>query len=61
MLNFICITVVCVQQYLGTGHITASDKRLLIWNGSRHDYVCLKTAHIYGCRRINLETDYWYR
>jgi hypothetical protein len=63
MLNFICTTVVCVQQYLGTGYIQASHGQRFIWNGSNQDYVCattssMQTYNIYNCNRIELSKAY---
>jgi hypothetical protein len=45
---------VCIQQYLGTGYITAIDGQRFIWDGSNQDYQCSGAANIYSCSRINL-------
>jgi len=54
MLNFICTTAVCIQQYLGTGYITFSDGQRFIWNGSNQDYACTGTSRVYHCAPIQL-------
>ena len=54
MLNFICTTAVCIQQYLGTGYITAIDGQRFIWDGFNQDYLCSGAANIYSCSRIEL-------
>jgi hypothetical protein len=58
MINFICTTAVCVQQYLGTGYIPVSDGQRFIWDGFNQDYVCAATSNIYTCSRINLPQLY---
>jgi hypothetical protein len=58
MLNFICTTVVCVQQYLGTGYIKFSDGQRFIWDGFNADYVCTGTSNIYYCERIQLPQNF---
>jgi len=61
MLNFICMTAVCVQQYLGTGYVLTSDGQRFIWDGFSKDYVCTNYSNIYQCASIQLPTIYWYR
>jgi hypothetical protein len=60
MLNFICTTMVCVQQYLSIGGIVVSDGQRFIWDGFNGDYICTSSSNIYQCSRITLPT-YWYR
>jgi hypothetical protein len=54
MLNFICTTAVCIQQYLGTGYVSISDRQRFIWDGSNHDYACTHASYVYNCKRIKL-------
>jgi hypothetical protein len=61
MFNFICTTVVCIQQYLGTGYVPISDRQRFIWDGFNQDYVCAVNSNIYTCSKIYLPTSYWYR
>jgi len=61
MLNFICTTAVCIQQYLGTGYVTMSDGQRFLWDGSNQDYACTGSSYVYSCQPIQIPTVYWYR
>jgi len=61
MLNFICTTAVCVQQYLGTGYAIISDQQRFIWDGYNTDYACTHYSNIYHCQQTQLPNFYWYR
>ena len=52
MLNFICTTMVCVQQYLGTGGVVISDGQRFVWDGFFASYACTANSYIYSCQRL---------
>ena len=58
MLNFICTTIVCIQQYLGTGYISISDQNRFIWDGFNRDYACTGVKPVYACSQIELPQIY---
>jgi hypothetical protein len=58
MINFICTSMVCVQQYLSIGGIVISDGQRFIWDGFNGDYVCTVSSNIYQCSRTVLP-NYW--
>jgi hypothetical protein len=49
MLNFICGTVMCLQQYLGVGFVVAQSSDTLIYSNFKKQFACTYSGPIYRC------------
>jgi hypothetical protein len=58
MINFICGTTMCLQQYLGIGNTILNSTDQIIYASSRDTYACTVSGPIYKCQSITTTKDY---
>jgi len=61
MINFLCASTMCLQQYLGVGFVVTSSADTLIYSNFKTVYACKYSGPSFNCRegnRITSSTDY---
>jgi hypothetical protein len=58
-MNFICTTMMCVQQYLGIGYVVAQSSNQFIYSNFKDEYACSVSSQIYQCTKGSI--DDWQR
>ena len=58
MIQFLCTTTMCVQQYLGVGITTYNLANALVYTTTTQMYYCTKQSQLYSCQRTPVPTRY---
>lgn len=53
MIQFMCVTSLCLQQWLGSGYVISQDDTTILFSTMQHIYLCNKSGPYYSCIKQN--------